>query len=548
MYMVGASMAALLLWLQVAAAAPKRNVLYIVVDDLRPELPPYGHTFIHAPHITALAKRGVTFNRAYCQQAVCGPSRNSFMSGRRPNQTLSWNFLSDFRSTPTGPQWTSMPGLFLKAGYMTLGTGKLFHPGLPANGDGTLSWSNVSIQFNCNHSGAGKPGTYCLPDCTGCTVAGPSYAPHPRWCAINASENGDGDHFADIETLQNAQAKLAFAAENRKKTGQPFFMGMGLQKPHLDFRFPAPFLDYYPSREEIPLPKHRVPPATQPQVAYHDPAQSPAFKRMWAGWGYVDPWTPMRKESVQDMRLHYYAATSFMDSIVGTLLQQLNALGMEDDTCVVFHGDHGWHLGEGNMYKKFLNTELGTRVPLIIAAPWLQAGHGKAAAAIVELVDVYPTLAALAGVPLPRDEPVPLAGLSLAGLLTDPQGAGPKAVALSQFPRCPVNESVPWRSNLCIEVKSSKFAWMGYSYRNDNWRYTAWFRWNGSVLRPIVPSRRRNGTDGFFDELYGYTSVDESDFDELDAHEVSAEEPATADRLFASLIQAFGLGPSVEEL
>ena len=236
------------------------------------------------------------------------------MSGRRPDLTASWNFEFDFRRTPTGSTWHSFPGWFLQNGYLTLGTGKLYHEGLPANGDGTLSWTNLPIQFNCKDSGAKGAGTYCDPDMVPCRTAGTAGAPNPRWCVVNATESGEGAHFEDVATVKDALVKLKYAVGTKR----PFFLGVGLRKPHLDFRFPAPFLNRYPAVADIALPTHRTPPSNMPQVAYHDVARSDGEHKLWKSWGYVDPWTPMRNSTVQEMRLHYYGAVSFMDNLLGT--------------------------------------------------------------------------------------------------------------------------------------------------------------------------------------------------------------------------------------
>ena len=168
----------------------KPNVLYVVVDDLRPELPSYGQGHIIAPALERLAARSVVFERAYCNQPVCSPSRNSFLSGRRPAHTKIWNFMSDFRAV--GPNWTTLPSQFKAHGYLTLGTGKIYHEGCPANGDGNKSWSQlVPVQFGCAKGGASggeanATGFYCDPDTPACSVAGTAETPNPR-CAREAA-------------------------------------------------------------------------------------------------------------------------------------------------------------------------------------------------------------------------------------------------------------------------------------------------------------------------------------------------------------------------
>ena len=313
------------------AAAPPRpvrpNVLYIVVDDLRVELPMYGQPEIQTPHLSALAERGVVFDRVYCNQPVCSPSRNSFMTGRRPDKTLSWNFKNHFREV--GPRWTTLPSHFLHHNYLTLGTGKLYHEALPPNGDGTNSWTDSHTQFSCVGSSAGGAGTYCDPKMASCETAGPSFAPHPRWCTAEPAT----EYFADINTTRDALMKIGTT-----RPGVPFFLGVGIRKPHLDWRVPQSFLDKYPA-SSVSLAAHPVPPAGMPAVAYHDVARSPGEHQLWKGWGYTNPWTPIRNATAIDMRRHYYAAVSFMDSIVGDVLGAIEKAEQTSSTIVLFHAD-----------------------------------------------------------------------------------------------------------------------------------------------------------------------------------------------------------------
>ena len=538
----------------------RRNVLYIVIDDLRAEMEPYGQPATLTPALSSLARESTVFTRAYCNQPVCSPSRNSFMTGRRPSTTRVWNFLESFRTT-VGQSWTTLPSHFLNHNYTTLGTGKLFHPGRPTNGDGTASWSSIpAVQFNCNHSDAGKPGTYCLPTPQGCDVQGDDFAPHPRWCAIATTKGPDFNvSFADVETLDDARMKLRYASSVRKASGgkTPFFVGVGLAKPHLDFRIPKLFLDRYPVTNTTAL--HPVAQAGRPPVSIHCPFQADSYAKKWHAWGFVDPWTPMRSESAAQMRRYYKAATSFMDWIVGELLDELKSGGDEEDTLVVFHSDHGWSLGENGDWKKFTLTELGVRVPLIIRAPWLKAVPRRSNA-LIELIDVMPSIFKLIGLP-PADVAkgdAPLDGVSFAPLLegSSRDDYTPKPFVWAQYPRCPTHANVTsllWLTNLCIETPASKFGWMGYSLRSaDGWRYNAWFAWNGTSLAPIVPpnqangSAPRNGTTTrvggrallFFSELYQYdeSGETESDLDALDRYEVAAMNQDVVDAMHAKLL------------
>jgi iduronate 2-sulfatase len=586
-------MAGLLLLLLLApltgllAAPPPRpvrpSVLYIVVDDLRVELPMYGQKSIQAPHLQQLAARGTVFDRCYCNQPVCSPSRNSFMSGRRPDKTLVWNFQNTFREV--GPRWTTLPSHFLQHGYTTLGTGKLYHEGLPANGDGNLSWTDSPVQFSCVDSSAGGAGTYCDPKMASCSNAGPSYAPHPRWCVVpppDGAPHGDG-YFADINTTRDALLK--FRSIRAAGANVSFFLGVGLRKPvsglivdagcrcsdsdrcahpqHLDWRVPQSFVEKYPA-ESVGLAAHPVAPPGLPEVAYHDVARSPGERKHWEGWGYRGPWAPMRNLTAVDMRRHYYAAVTFMDARVGELLSALDQSGRAEDTIVLFHADHGWALGENGMWRKFQLTELGTRVPLIVSVPWLPQSHGQRSAVITELVDVMPSLSDLAGLPAPRVHrgEAGLDGVSFAQILdgtsnADGEAWADKGWALSVYPRCPTDPIGHglWYNNWCINVDRTKILYMGYSLRVHGWRYTAWQPWNGTSLSAVAwpESKPLNGTSVtttanedngagtslFFEELFAYSDAvgSELDLDTLDVVEVSGqpENAATIARLYAQL-------------
>ena len=363
--------------------APARpNIMHVVVDDLRPELPAYGQHQVYAPNLDRLAARAVVFDRAYCQIPVCAPSRNSFLSGREPSTTRSWNFKNDFRDGPDGEQsgaaWTSLPGAFKKAGWLSLGTGKLFHEKLPPNGDGPYSWSNgtapdprgaSAVQWSCGRGGAegGRTGAcdasetgvrpfgrcgYCDPDMVTCPKAS-STTNGTRWCV--AEDTGNATYYEDLATQADAVRKLRFAAANRRATGQPFYLGVGIRKPHLDWRVPRTLLRLYqhaggaagPHRHShsysynVSVAAHRAPPAGMPAVAYHDWARSDAEHALWRGWGFgPDPWSGAPSNATaREMRAHYYAATTMMDAVVGGVLDELDALNLTDSTVVAFHAE-----------------------------------------------------------------------------------------------------------------------------------------------------------------------------------------------------------------
>ena len=484
------------------------NVLYVVVDDLRPNLGAYNQTFMRTPHLDALARGALTFDRAYVQIAVCAPSRNSFMSGRRPQTTLSYNFLDDFRrSTSTGSTWQSLPQTFKDAGYNVFGTGKLYHPNLPPRND-PVSWTNCSEQYP-----AWNGGEYVAPSMAKC-LANESWGNGERWCAVS-----DDSWFVDRNVTDDAIDKLRFLAAQE---GTPFFLGVGLRKPHLDWRVPASFLSLYPT-SGIMLPKHIETPAGMPELAFHDLCDA-KLKQVFPAEGNVTPWQPMHNATALAARQFYYAAVSFMDSQVGRLLDELLSLGLYEDTVVVVHGDHGWSLGEGGMWRKFSNFEACTRIPLIARVPWAKSSHGQHSRALVEAIDVFPTLCALAGVPAPvasKQQPA-LDGENFSWAFFDPhmvKTSKHKAYAFSQYPRCPAVDKPGqrWQNNWCEKTDKTQFRYMGLSVRTDTWRYTEWRRWNGTALAPQfdIPAL---GV-----ELYDHTSDAGDNFDSFEVRNEAAD-------------------------
>jgi len=224
------------------------------------------------------------------------------------------------------------------------------------------------------------------------------------------------------------------------------------------------------------------------------------------------------------LRQHYYAAVSWADFAAGKVLDELDALQLTNDTMVVMHSDHGWHLGEYAMWEKRTNWELGTRVPLIMRVPWLPQSVGQRSRALVELVDVYPTICDMLNVPLPQTEAVPFDGYSLRPILERPKTASVKDVALSTFPRC-AHAGMPsygqrglpggHGDNSCLFVEKQEFTWMGYTMRTDRYRYTEWVRWNGTSLAPIWGELKaaelydHDGDDGAWTDPDRFENVNE---------------------------------------
>lgn len=395
--------------------AAKLNVLFIAVDDLRPELGCYGVAGIKTPNIDALAKSGLRFNRAYCQQAVCSPSRTSLLTGRRPDTTKIYNLVDHFRQTI--PEVVTLPQQFKNNGYFCQAFGKIYHMGL----DDPPSWSAPS--FGSGGDGSNKP------EKTKKAARKAGGGRGPAWAAREVADN---------ELVDGETADAALRAMNEIKD-KPFFLAVGFHKPHLPFIAPKKYYDLYRTND-MRLAQNPFPPKDVFPLALTD-------------WGELRSYDgvpkkgPIPEGMARELIRGYYAAVSYTDAQVGRLLEELQRLGLREKTIVILWGDHGWQLGEHGLWSKHTNFEIATHVPLLVSVP-RQKSRGLKTDALVELVDVYPTLCELAGVPLSDG----LEGKSFAPLLENPKRPW-KAAAFSQYPRGKV---------------------MGYSIRTGRYRYTEW--------------------------------------------------------------------------
>lgn len=409
-----------------AFAAERPNVLFIAADDLRNDLGCYGDKLVKTPNLDRLARRGLVFNRAYCQQAVCNPSRASLLTGRRLDTLRIWDLPTHFRSTM--PEVVTLPQHFKQHGYFTQNIGKIFHNWIHEIQGDPVSWSVPAVRHFANH-GADKP-----------EVAGelpPNLAQDPK------CEQRD---VPDDAYFDGRVAKLAVAALGELKAkAEPFFLAVGFWKPHSPFNAPKRYWDLY-RREDVPLPKNPEWPADAPRVAWHD-------SREIVGSGQ----RKLTPEAVREIRHGYLANISYMDAQIGRVLDELDRLGLAEKTIVVFWSDHGYHLGEQTLWAKTSNFELDARVPLIVATPAMKSG-GQTTNALAELLDLYPTLVELCGLPAAAG----LEGVSLVPVLTAP-GASVRPAALSQHPRPAYYKGAPET--------------MGYSIRTDRFRYTEWRDW-----------------------------------------------------------------------
>ncbi len=403
------------------------NVLFITVDDLRPELGCYGKNYIHSPNMDRLAKRSVLFERAYCQQAVCSPSRTSLMTGLRPDATGIYDLQTHFRERV--PEVVTLPQHFLQQGYHAEFWGKIYHAALLDSASWSIGGNDqdrrVEPQWPMENWRA-----YALDTSNAIADLNNGGGLPYEMAELPDTAYPDGV-IADraVETLRHLSSKK-----------QPFFLGIGFYKPHLPFNAPKKYWDMY-QPQDIILPEPVLPEGT-PSVATTD-------------WGELRSYYGIPQEGKLDTALTrklihgYRACVSYSYAQIGKVLDELERLKLTNNTIIVLLGDHGWKVGEYGDWCKHTNFEIDTHAPLMVSVPGI-TDKGKISAALIEFVDIYPTLSELANLP----KPAHLQGKSFVPILQDPDQAG-KEVALSQFPR-----------------NNGKV--MGYSMRTEQYRYTRW--------------------------------------------------------------------------
>lgn len=419
----------------VAAAGERPNVLLIVADDSNCALGPYGDPVAVTPNLERLAARGLVFERAYCQQAVCNPSRASFLTGLRPDTVGVDDLRKSFRETaPGGSTLVTLPGHFKNHGYFCQDIGKIFHN--MGDTKDRRSWSIDEVLFEGPHSADTVHANTPL------ALRDRSVTRAPVTEAFDVPDTA----YRDGQIANLAAAML----RDHPADGQPFFLAVGFWRPHLPFVAPKPYWDLYDSGA-IPLPEPSSAPVDVPKIALHGSREI----RSYDGAPKKRSFTT---EEIRHFRHGYYAAISFMDAQIGELLDALDDGGHAGDTIVLFTSDHGFHLGEKSLWGKTTNFERDARVPLIIADPAHPGGHGRTTTALAELIDLYPTLASLAGIDGDLGER--LEGHDLAPVVDDPRETV-KDAAFTQHQRPFYGPRSGWK------------AW-GYSIRTADWRYTEW--------------------------------------------------------------------------
>lgn len=421
------------------AASDRPNVLFIVCDDLNTQVGPSGYPHTKTPNLDQFASKAVTFQRAYCQYPVCGPSRASFLSGLYPESTGVIDNTADIRNER--PNTHSLPQSFKENGYWTGATGKIFHNTKADHGD--VAWDEMfwfqndelpvvaaaRKKFEAEHGSVDLPKNRRAWKELSKATAAPLFAQTPP--GHGPSGLADEEHKDGKNRL-----KVIEWLEDKPYGDKPFFIACGFQKPHVAFLAPEKYFDLYP-REELQYTPNR------PDLWDSIPLSAQSKRYTAFGFELGVEKDALRREYMQA----YHACISFMDAQLGMVLQALKDQGLWDDTIVVFTSDHGYHLGEHFMWGKVTLFDLGARVPLIVRAPGITQ-PGRKSQAIVELLDLYPTLTGLAGIPAPKD----LQGRSLLANLKNPAAPG-KSHAYTVVTRGPK---------------------LGRAIRNADFRYTEW--------------------------------------------------------------------------
>ncbi len=403
-----------------AAKNAKPNVLFLICDDLNCDLGCYGHKLVKSPNIDRLAKRGVLFKYAYCQYPLCGPSRASFMTGMYPDQTLVHRNAIYIREHV--PNVQTVAQMFRRNGYFATRIGKIFHYNVPKHigtggHDDPYSWDQTYNPRGRDKDDEDK--IFSLrPNSFGGTLS---------WLAAEGTDAEQTDGIA----ATTAVGLLKQYAQEKK----PFFLAVGLYRPHTPYVAPKKYFEKYP-RENIVVP--RIP------KGYRATLPLPARRSIMRKKEQLDLSDDLSRKAIQA----YYASITFADAQLGRILDALKESGLEKNTIIVFTSDHGYHMGEHGHWQKTTLFENAAHVPLIIATPE-SATMGQTARVPAEMIDLYPTLAELCGLPAPKS----LSGVSLAPALKD-VSATPRTAALTQYAN-------------------------GYSIRTPRYRYTEWGK-NGS--------------------------------------------------------------------
>ncbi|WP_017258524.1 sulfatase [Pedobacter arcticus] len=474
-----------------AQKSNKPNILFIAIDDLKPVLGCYGDQLIKTPNIDRLAKRGTVFKSNYCQQAICGPTRASIMTGMRPDVTKIWDLKTRMRDV--NPDILTIPQYFASQGYSTQAIGKIYDPRCVDEYLDKPSWTvphyRTDKKYYAVSTGEPVLNYYQAKETKAIVEKRRSDSPEKYLtdkdllATIRPSmETVDVPDNAYIDGANTLQAIDILKQLNQKE--QPFFFAMGFFKPHLPFNAPKKYWDLY-RQDEMPVAEFQEKSKNGVDVAYHNSGELRAYSDIPPLLSFTDQkdfgvTLPLNRQ--KQLIQGYYAAVSYVDAQVGILLNTLDSLGLTENTIIVLWGDHGWHLGDHNLWCKHSNFEQAAHSPLIFSAPSIKP---SSTTSISEFVDVFPTLCNLAGLPVPSH----LDGKNLVPLMRNNK-ASIKKFAMSQYPRSSNAEETERMIDSTAKV-------MGYSLRTKRYRYTIWmdnFRSNQPFKASSVVG----------DELYDY--------------------------------------------
>jgi arylsulfatase A-like enzyme len=468
----------------------KPNILFIAVDDLKPVLGAYGNKLIKTPNIDRLAKMSTVFLSNYCQQAVCGPTRASLMTGMRPDYTKIWDLKTQMRDM--NPNILTLPQYLITQGYNTVGTGKIYHPSSAIDKIDPVSWNQPYLEPKesdyANHLGKPANSQYQKAENKALFVNKKERAKRDNDDEEPTTIKGPSTECIDVPDNAYDDGVIALLAKQKlidfSKSKQPYFMAVGFHKPHLPFVAPKKYWDLY-NRADMPLAEFTEHSKDAPEIAYHKSGELRNYLDIPAYATYNQPGNHvyLKVEKQKELIQGYFAAVSYMDAQVGLLLNTLDSLGTLNNTIIVLWGDHGWHLGDHDLWEKHTNLEQATRSPLIIAAPGFKPGSTQA---MTEHLDIFPTICDLAGVGVPGH----LQGKSLKPIMQNNTSAV-KEFSVSQYPR-----KLSKEESTKAGYDSNKM--MGYSLRTNKYRFTIWMN-NFTTSQPFDAKKV------FATELYDYT-------------------------------------------
>lgn len=473
----------------------KPNFLFIIVDDLRPALGCFGDKNAYTPNIDSLAKKSVIFTEAFAQQSLCAPSRNSILTGRRPDTLRLYDFYSYWRNDVGN--FTTLPQHLKNNGYTTMSIGKVFHPGISSNGsdDSPFSWTEKPFH----------PFTNRYKDASVCHENVHESPMKNLVCPVEVSMMPNKT-LPDLETLNAAILFLQSHAQDTK----PFFLAVGFQKPHIPLKYPQEYLKFHPL-DKFSTPKNYEWPKNVNPVAYN-PWTDLRNRNDVESLLLKFPWEKIPINFAKRIIQSYYAAVTYIDHLIGNLLEHLRNCKLAEDTVVVLTSDHGWSLGEHAEWAKYSNFEVALNVPLLISIPQpitkitqtkqlngsqrnsesTERKHCNKINKLVELVDLFPTIAELSGIPIitclesdkGTNENLCSEGYSMLPLIKAAQHCEKlvwKKAAFSQYPRPGMEPTLKPNSD---KPRLKEIQIMGYTVRTKRFRYNAWIPFSPDNFKP----------------------------------------------------------------